>query len=159
MSKLSWIGGFFAAAILVGFTAIAQDPPTRRPTRDLEARVQNLEESFLEQQARLRNVTIALNEFIQAREPIGIQPGPETKGKFDSPVKIVEVSREFDLMKLDNGFAVEIAKDSIKDMTSTFKGLNIELYATGTGPYPYKILVLRPSQSPVTLSGRLIGRP
>lgn len=159
MPKATWFAGLLVGALFVGYTAIAQDPTTRRPPRELEARVQSLEEAFIEQQARLRSAIIALNDLIEQRGPVGIQPGPETKGKFDSPVKITDISREFDLIKLENGFAIEVAKDSIKEMTSTFKGLNVELFTLGSGPYPYKILVIRPNQSPVTLVGRLIGRP
>lgn len=159
MSKVSWFGGLIVGALLFGYTAVAQDPTTRRPPRELEARVQSLEEAFVEQQARLRSAIIALNNLIEQRGPVGIQPGPETKGKFDNPVKITDISREFDLIKLENGFAIEVAKDSIKEMTSSFKGLSIELFSLGSGPYPYKVVIYRQGQSPVTITGRLIGRP
>lgn len=159
MPKATWFAGLLAGSLLVGYSAIAQDPTTRRPPRELEARIQSLEEAFIEQQARLRGAIVAINDLIAERGPVGIQPGPETKGKFDNPVKIIEISREFDLIKLENGFAIEVAKESIAEMSSTYKNSTVELFNLGGGPYPYKILINRQALAPVTIKGRLIGRP
>lgn len=159
MPKATWFAGLLVGALLVGYSAIAQDPTTRRPPRELEARVQSLEEAFIEQQSRLRSAILAINDLVAERGPVGIQPGPETKGKFDSPVKIVEISREYDLIKLENGFAIEVAKESIAEMSSSYKNSTVELYTLGSGPYPYKVLISRPMMPPVTIKGRLMGRP
>ena len=160
MRGSSWLVGLIAGVGLVGFVAVAQDPLDKKPPqRELEVRVRNLEEVVIEQQSHLRDVSKAM-QAISDRIGAGLTPSPETKGKFDGVVKVSNVSRNYDVIQLDNGFALEVAEDSLDAANNFLSGTKVDLYFTGQWPYPYKALFTRDTGgSPISLRVRLLGKP